>query len=85
MIPLQDVLHTFLRGHRVMVQVQSSLFPLFDRNPQSWVPNIFQARPEDFVKATHRVWRTAAHPSRLEIGVLPAAAPVVVPVGEKAN
>ncbi len=84
-IPLQDVLHTFLRGHRVMVQVQSSLFPLFDRNPQSWVPNIFQARPEDFVKATHRVWRTAAHPSRLEIGVLPAAAPVVVPVGEKAN
>ena len=84
-IPLQDVLHTFRRGHRVMVQVQSSLFPLFDRNPQSWVANIFQATSADFVKATHRVWHSSAHPSSLELGVLPAIAPVVEPVGETAD
>jgi len=78
-IPLQDVLHTFKRGHRVMIQVQSSLFPLFDRNPQTYVDNIFEADEEDFVKATHRVWFSKDHPSSIEFGVLPTAAPVVQP------
>jgi len=77
--PLQDVLHTFQRGHRLQIQIQSSLFPLFDRNPQSWVPNIFEAAADDYVKATHRVWRSAEHPSQLTVGVLPARAPVVLP------
>ncbi len=53
---LNDVCHTFLRGHRVMVQVQSSWFPYLDRNPQKWVENIFQAQSDDFIKANHRVY-----------------------------
>jgi putative CocE/NonD family hydrolase len=59
---LQDVLHTFKKGHRIMVQVQSSWFPAFDRNPQKYVPNIYEAVSADFIKATERVWvdRTAA-------------------------
>ena len=76
-LPLQGVLHTFKRGHRIMIQVQSSLFPLFDRNPQKYVPNIFEAEADDYIKATHRVWRTAEHPSSVEVGILPALAPVV--------
>jgi putative CocE/NonD family hydrolase len=51
--------HVFLRGHRVMVQIQSSWFPLYDRNPQNFVPNIFFAKPEDYVKATQRVYRSS--------------------------
>lgn len=69
-IPLQDVLHTFKAGHRILIQVHSTWFPLVDRNPQKFVPNIFRAEPEDFVKATHRVWRSADHPSRIEVGIL---------------
>jgi len=68
---LQDILHTFQRGHRIMIQVQSSWFPLIDRNPQSWVPNIFEAKEEDFIKATHTVIRTQEKPSGVEVGVLP--------------
>ena len=48
--------HVFLPGHRIMVQVQSSWFPLYDRNPQTFVPNIFFAKPADYVKATQRVY-----------------------------
>jgi putative CocE/NonD family hydrolase len=69
-IPLQGVLHTFKRGHRIMIQVQSSLFPLFDRNPQTWVPNIFEAEEADFAKATHRVHVSPDHPSCVRISVL---------------
>ncbi|EPX62719.1 Hydrolase, CocE/NonD family [Cystobacter fuscus DSM 2262] len=69
---LNDVLHTFKRGHRVMIQVQSSWFPFIDRNPQTFVPNIFEAREEDFVRAFHRVHHTAQHPSSLKVGVMPA-------------
>jgi putative CocE/NonD family hydrolase len=68
---LEDVFHTFLRGHRLMVHVQSSWFPYFDRNPQTFVPNIFEATREHFVKATHRVHRGAATASRLVVNVLP--------------
>ena len=67
---LQDVLHTFQRGHRVMVQVQSSWFPFVDRNPQTFVPNIFKAKQDDFVKTTHRVHRSKQYPSHVEVGVL---------------
>jgi len=70
-IPLQGVLHTFLRGHRIMIQVQSSLFPFFDRNPQTFVPNIFAAKAEDFIKATERVYHAPPHASVIHLGVLP--------------
>ncbi|MCA9654263.1 MAG: CocE/NonD family hydrolase [Myxococcales bacterium] len=70
-LPLQDVLHTFEPGHRVMIQVQSTWFPLVDRNPQKWVDNIFAAKDEDFVKATHRVYRDGGHGSRVQVTVLP--------------
>jgi predicted acyl esterase len=48
--------HVFQRGHRIMVQIQSSWFPLYDRNPQTFVPNILFAKPSDYVKATQRVY-----------------------------
>jgi putative CocE/NonD family hydrolase len=68
---LQDVLHTFSKGHRIMVQVQSSWFPAFDRNPQQYVPNIYQAKARDFIAATQRVWMDHEAPSGLEVQVLP--------------
>ncbi|UZK65598.1 CocE/NonD family hydrolase [Sphingomonas sp. M1-B02] len=54
-VPLRSHDHVFKKGHRIMVQVQSSWFPMLDRNPQKFVPNIYKAKPEDFVKATQRV------------------------------
>ena len=70
-LELLDVLHRFQKGHRLMVQIQSTWFPLVDRNPQTFVPNIFFAKPEDFQKATHRVLRSHIHPSFLEYTSLP--------------
>jgi hypothetical protein len=75
---LQDVLHTFKKGHRIMVQVQSSWFPAFDRNPQRFVPNIYEAQASDFVPAMQRVYHTPARPSGLEVEVLTGPA-VTVP------
>ncbi len=69
---LLDVLHRFQKGHRLMVQIQSTWFPLVDRNPQTYVPNIYFAKSDDFQKATHRVFRSATHPTSLKMGVLPA-------------
>ena len=69
---IPDVCHTFRRGHRVMIQVQSSWFPLVDRNPQTFV-NIPTAKPEDFRKATQRVYRSAGAATSLTVQVLPAA------------
>ncbi len=63
---LPDVMHTFRKGHRLMVQIQSSWFPLVDRNPQIFC-DIPKARPEDFQKAEQRVYHTKALPSRLEV------------------
>ncbi len=71
---LTDICHTFRSGHRVMVQVQSSWFPLVDRNPQTFV-NIATARPEDFRKATQRVYRGGENASGLTVLVLPAPMP----------
>ncbi len=69
-IRLPQMNHTFLPGHRVMVQVQSSWFPLYDRNPQSFVPNIMIAPPESYIRATQRIWRTAAQASAIELPVI---------------
>jgi putative CocE/NonD family hydrolase len=66
---MPDICHTFRRGHRLMVQVQSTWFPLVDRNPQNFV-DIVNAKPEDFQKATQRVYRTANAPSSLTVLVL---------------
>ncbi|GLQ86584.1 CocE/NonD family hydrolase [Dyella flagellata] len=67
---LPTVNHVFEPGHRIMVQVQSSLFPLYDRNPQTFVPNIFDAKPADYVKATQRVWHTPDHASFVSLPVV---------------
>ncbi|MEO8452449.1 MAG: CocE/NonD family hydrolase [Gemmatimonadota bacterium] len=68
-VDLHEADYTFLKGHRIMVQVQSTWFPLIDRNPQKFVPNIFLAKDADFIKATHRVYRSAAYPSHIEVSV----------------
>jgi hypothetical protein len=62
--------HVFLPGHRIMVQIQSSWFPLYDRNPQTFVPNIFWAKPEDFHKATQRIYHTPDQSSFIELPVV---------------
>ncbi|HEU4624811.1 MAG TPA: CocE/NonD family hydrolase [Steroidobacteraceae bacterium] len=72
-LPLPQVSHTFQKGHRIMVQIQSSWFPLYDRNPQKYVPNILFAKPEDYVKATHRIWHTPENASFIEFPVSTAA------------
>ena len=60
----------FLPGHRVMVQIQSTQFPLYDRNPQTFVPNIFFAKPEDYVKATQRIYRAPGTASYIDLPVI---------------
>lgn len=72
---MPDVFHTFRRGHRLMVQVQSTWFPLVDRNPQTFVENIWNARPEDFKKATQRVYRGGENASAISFLKLPRTAP----------
>jgi len=62
--------HVFLPGHRIMVQIQSSWFPLYDRNPQTFVPNIFWAKPGDYKKAEQRVFHEAGHASFVELPVV---------------
>jgi len=71
-IPLRDRDHVFLRGHRLMVQVQSTWFPLIDRNPQTFVPSIYKAAPADFVKATERVYCSPTMASRIVLPVVTA-------------
>jgi uncharacterized protein len=74
-IDLHTADHVFKSGHRIMVQVQSTWFPLYDRNPQKFVPNIFDAKQSDFEKATQRIYRSKRFPSSVEISVPPVAAP----------
>jgi putative CocE/NonD family hydrolase len=59
--------HVFLPGHRIMVQIQSSWFPLYDRNPQTFVKSIFWAKPEDYKKATQRIYHSTAQSSYVEL------------------
>jgi putative CocE/NonD family hydrolase len=66
-IDLHTQSYRFQKGHKIMVQVQSTWFPIIDRNPQSWVPNIFLAKEADYKAQTHRIWRTPARASRVEI------------------
>ena len=61
---LPNVNHVFLPGHRIMVQIQSSLFPLYDRNPQTYVDNIMYAKPGDYRKATQSIWFGGEHLER---------------------
>src|SRR6185312_8927407 len=69
-IPLRDHDHVFLKGHRIMVQVQSTWFPVIDRNPQKFVSSIYQATAVDFVPATQRVYCSADKPSHLVLPVV---------------
>lgn len=65
LINLHSLNHCFRKGHRIMVQVQSTWFPLIDRNPQKFIPNIFEATEKDFQSATHTIHRSASQPSHL--------------------
>ncbi len=70
-IPLRDHDHAFLKGHRLMVQVQSTWFPVIDRNPQTYVPSIYQATASDYQPATQRIYCTPAMPSHIELPIMP--------------
>jgi hypothetical protein len=76
-IDLHTADHVFKKGHRIMVQVQSTWFPLYDRNPQKFVPNIFEAKESDYQKATQKIYRSKEYPSSVEISVVPAGDGVV--------
>ena len=67
---LMDLHHCFQKGHRIMIHVQSSWFPLVDRNPQKYLPNIFLAGEEDFQPTIQRVYHSRRHPSLLEVRVM---------------
>ena len=69
-LDLQDVLHTFRKGHRIMIQVQSTWFPLVDINPHHYAENVYKAEESDFIKATQRVYFSGQHLSNIEVGVL---------------
>jgi putative CocE/NonD family hydrolase len=70
-IPLRDHDHVFLKGHRLMVQVQSTWFPAIDRNPQQFVPSIYKVGAADFIKATQRVYCSSTRASRIVLPVAP--------------
>ena len=67
---LYDVLHTFKRGHKLQIQIQSSMFPFIDMNPQNYVENIFAAEQSDFVKAFHTIYHNAQYPSAIHFSTL---------------
>jgi hypothetical protein len=73
-VDLHTADHVFQKGHRIMVQVQSSWFPLYDRNPQKFVPNIFEAKDSDYQKATQKLYRSREYPSNVEVSVVPESA-----------
>jgi putative CocE/NonD family hydrolase len=69
-INLHQINHVFKKGHRIMIQVQSSWFPVIDRNPQVFVPNIFEAKDSDFKKAEMTIYFDEKHPTRVELPVM---------------
>jgi putative CocE/NonD family hydrolase len=73
-IDLHTANHVFKKGHRIMVQVQSTWFPIIDRNPQKFVPNIFEAKESDYQKATQRIYRSKEYPSGVVLSLAPATA-----------
>lgn len=70
-VPLRDHDHVFLKGHRIMVQIQSTWFPVIDRNPQKFVPSIYKAAAADFIPATQRIYCSPTLPSHLVLPVMP--------------
>jgi uncharacterized protein len=70
-IPLRDHDHVFLKGHRIMIQIQSTWFPLIDRNPQTFVPSIYKAKASDFTKSTQRIYSTPKMASHVTLAVIP--------------
>jgi len=68
-VDLHQRLYRFKRGHRLIVQVQSIWFPLYDRNPQTFVDDIFRATPADFRAQVHRIWHTVRFPSHVAVRV----------------
>jgi uncharacterized protein len=69
-IDLHSINHVFKMGHKIMVQIQSTWFPIIDRNPQKYIPNIFEATETDFIKATHSIYHSAQFPSHIELSVM---------------
>lgn len=69
-INLHQINHTFKKGHRIMIQVQSTWFPVIDRNPQKFVPNIFEAKETDFIKAEQTIYFNAQYPTHIELPVM---------------
>jgi uncharacterized protein len=69
-IDLHQINHTFFCGHRLMMQIQSTWFPVIDRNPQKYIPNIFEAKDDDFIKATHTIYCNSQYPSYIELPVM---------------
>jgi uncharacterized protein len=69
-IDLHQINHTFLKGHRIMIQVQSSWFPVIDRNPQKYVPNIFEAKESDYIKTENKIYFSAQYPTHVELPVM---------------
>jgi putative CocE/NonD family hydrolase len=69
-IGLHQVNHMFKKGHKIMIQVQSSWFPMIDRNPQKFVPNIFEAKESDFIKATQTIYFSPEFPTRIDLPVM---------------
>ncbi len=69
-IDLHDINHVFLKGHKMMIQIQSTWFPVIDRNPQKYVPNIFEAKESDFIKATQTIYFSNQYPTRIDLPVI---------------
>jgi len=69
-IGLHQINHVFKKGHKVMIQVQSSWFPMIDRNPQKFVPNIFEAKESDFIKTTNTIYFSPQYPTRVDLPVM---------------
>ena len=66
-IDLHQINHVFQKGHRIMVQMQSSWFPIIDMNPQKYVPSIYEAKTSDYQKATQRIYRSNMHATYIEL------------------
>ena len=69
-IDLHDIDHTFKKGHRIMIQVQSTWFPVIDRNPQKYIPNIYEAKESDYTNATHTIYFNAKYSTYVELPVM---------------
>ena len=68
-IDLHAINHVFKKGHKIMVQIQSTWFPIIDRNPQTYVPNIFDAQESDYQKATHNIYHNVKYPSHITLPI----------------